>query len=322
MIVASDTCHVVTDSCQCLWSEEMLQQTYDTNNSTCYQTQLNSAVLFYKTKEQQTMLMPEEPTNGMYIIIEYSFGFSLSIIKSVANVPDYFNRAWLTIYMMYIYIQLAGTSKGCDIQPHSSCNGSATIAVSLSTYFVNRTYTILNNTIVDSNFVIRERFGPLITFVARLRTHRNAGSIGRYIKGIANNKQTIDLKTMIGGTMCVEQYIGDAYVLLADHDHDPEVCRKGETLTLKDGTLQKLDAFSNDTFDLQKSKECAQDVNYDATDENGILRNYPYVPSVASLTHVHQEAIENKCLCFNLMIRFEYFSFVLLRFFMYHLITL
>ena len=79
--------------------------------------------------------------------------------------------------------------------------------------------------------------------------------VGRYSKLIANNKQTTistDLETMIDATMCLDKYIGDGYILL--HDHDPHVCQEGETFTFTDGTLQKLEVYCDDTFDLQKRR--------------------------------------------------------------------
>ena len=80
---------------------------------------------------------------------------------------------------------------------------------------------------------------------------------------------------MINATMCLDKYIGDGLLLL--HDHDPDVCQEGETFTFTDGTLQNLQVYCDDMFDLQKWRGCVQDLNCGVTNENGILRNYHYV---------------------------------------------
>ena len=194
--------------------------------------------------QNHQMLIVKEPTNG-------TFRYLIFICIYLDN----------NLYDLYSYT-VDGTSARCDIQPYCAYNDSGTLAASLLdrfnkyitllTYFVNQTYSGLNNSIIDTHFVILERFGELLTFVARLKTHRNVRTVGRYIKGIASDKQTtipIDLKAMIGATMGVEQYIGDTYILLPDHD--PAACQEGKTLTFKDDTVQKLEAYYNDTFDFQ-----------------------------------------------------------------------
>ena len=50
----------------------------------------------------------------------------------------------------------------------------------LSTYFVTQKYHVLNNTNIDTHFQTRERTGQLLTFVPRLRTDSNVGSVARH----------------------------------------------------------------------------------------------------------------------------------------------
>ena len=185
-----------------------------------------------------------------------------------------------------------GTSVGCDSQPYaaySACNGGTTSPQSfldpineyivLSTYFVHQKCSVLNNTNIDTLFVTWERSDQLLKFIPRLRTDCNVGSVGRYIEGIANNiTQTaiaIDSETMIGATIDPKQYI-----LLSDHD--PEVGQKVETLT-KDDTVQKLDAYYNDTLDFRTLKGCVRNLNH-VTVRNSILRSYSYSSPVVTFT--------------------------------------
>ena len=95
---------------------------------------------------------------------------------------------------------------------------------------------------------------------------------------------------MISAIIGLELYTSEACILLPDHDPEIRICQEGETLTHKDDTVQKIDAYYNDTLDFQAWKGGVQDFD-DVTVENSISRNYYYVPPVAN---VHKEAIENK----------------------------
>ena len=69
----------------------------------------------------------------------------------------------------------------------------------------------------------------------------------------------MDSETIIGATIDPKQYTSEAYILLPDHD--PEVCQKVETLT-EDDTVQRLDAYYNDTLDFQTLKAGVQNLNH------------------------------------------------------------
>ena len=189
-------------------------------------------------------------------------------------------------------VPIGGTSACCDIQQYfvyRARNGSTTSVGSLLDPFIEYiSYSLSYNTIVDTHFVTRDTFGRLLTFVARLGAHSNIGSGDGHVntKVFNINEQTaisIDLETIISATIGLGPFTSAEYILL------PEV----KTLSYKDVTVQKLHAYSKDTFDFQIWKGGVKDLNH-TTVENGILRNYPHVPLVAR----------------QLRIVFKYFSFI------------
>ena len=99
---------------------------------------------------------------------------------------------------------------------------------------------------------------------------------------------------MIDATIGHEQYTSKACILLPDHDPEVCICQERETLTHRDDTVQKWNAYYNDTRDFKAWKAGVQHFN-DVTVENNISRTYFCISPVAN---VHKEAIENKYICF------------------------
>lgn len=153
--------------------------------------------------------------------------------------------------------------------------------IQFSDFFISQKYGALNNTVIDTHFDERDRFGRLFTFVARLKTTYN----DQNIVGIGLNEQTaiaIDLETMIGVTLGPEPYTSKAYLIMPDSV--PQVCTRGKPLTFINVTVQELEAYYNDTFDFAIWEGGYDGLRYDVSAVKGKLYyNYNFTTSDADI---------------------------------------
>jgi len=188
-------------------------------------------------------------------------------------------------------VPIGGTSAGCDVQSYwvyAASNGSATSEecllnpfnqyMTFATHLVTQKYNLLNNTVIDTHFVTRARFGRLLAFVARLRTSTDIGSVGYPIRGIGINEQSafaIDLETLKGRLLGPDKDGSEAYIIFPDED--PEICERLHPLTYQNVTVQKLRAFYNDTYDFGKWSGGRSSLLYNVSVVAGVEQQNPYV---------------------------------------------
>ena len=189
----------------------------------------------------------------------------------------------------YRNVPVGGTSAGCDIQSYyvySASNGSVYSDEALenpynkymtfSNFFELQKNNILNNTIMDTHFITRDRFGRLLTFVARMETDSEWGK-GRPIKGIGINEQTaiaIDLDTGIGTLLGPNKYCSEAYIIIPNDP--PSVCKPNTPLTYENVNIVRLQAYYKDTFNFIDWKGGTRDNNYKISANKGRLTVDPY----------------------------------------------
>ena len=182
-------------------------------------------------------------------------------------------------------VPVGGTSAGCDIQSYyiySASNGSVYSDEALenpynkymtfSDYFLEQLQHELLDSIVDTHFVTRDRFGRLFAFVGRLRTDHN----GANIRGIGINEQTaiaIDLETQVG-TLLGPTLQSEAYIILPDHQ--PAVCQPNTPLTFENVTVQKLTAKAGDVFDFKAWTGGRASERYTVSAVRGRMKGDPY----------------------------------------------
>ena len=184
-------------------------------------------------------------------------------------------------------VPVGGTSAGCDIQTYyiySASNGSVYSDEALdnpynkymtfSDYFLTQMDNELFDSIVDTHFVTRDRFGRLFTFVGRLRTDHN----GENIRGIGINEQTaiaIDLTSQVG-VLLGPTITSEAYIILPDHN--PSVCKPNTPLTYQNVTVQKLTAKAGDTFNFKTWTGGRSSQKYTVSAVKGRILGDPYNP--------------------------------------------
>lgn len=146
---------------------------------------------------------------------------------------------------------VGGTSAGLAIQSpfvYDGCSGSATSSQALANPYdrsITFTYgffdwTHMGLTLADTHFVVRDRMGRLMAFLARqIKDGRTDSALG-----VAVNEETsvvVDangLATVLGA--------GPAYFVLADHA--PEVCQAKKPLTYSNYKIWKV--TTGQSFDL------------------------------------------------------------------------
>lgn len=189
-------------------------------------------------------------------------------------------------------VSIGGTSAGAMIQSYyiySASNGSVYSHEALqdpynrymqfSSFFVAQKLNILYNTIIDTHFEQRNRFGRLFAMVARLRTD-HAGS---NVKGIGINEQTaicIDLDTGFGKVVGPNQYESFIFMIVPGVTNNPEICEASTPLTYDNVDIQKLEGYlSQDTFNFASWTGGSPVNNYKISVNNGRLNKVdPYVP--------------------------------------------
>ena len=178
------------------------------------------------------------------------------------------------IQSFYIYTAANGT-----VYSHEALSNPYNSYMQFSEFFVSQKLNILYNTIIDTHFQKRDRFGRLFTFVARLRQDHD----GANIKGIGINEQTaiaIDLNTGIGKVYGPLQYKSAAFMIVPGLTNNPEICQIDTPLTYTDVNIQKLEGYlSQDTFDFITFQGGSAVNNYPISVDNGRLsRIDPYDP--------------------------------------------
>lgn len=147
---------------------------------------------------------------------------------------------------------VGGTSAGLAIQgdfTYDGCTGSAVSSDALANPYhrtISFTYDFFHwpnmaTTLTDDHFVVRDRMGRTLAFLARQIQDGKAASA----LGVAVNEET-SLEVDKNGRATVVG-VGPAYFILADHA--PEVCRSGVPLTFSNYKIWKVPAGG--TFDLR-----------------------------------------------------------------------
>ena len=138
---------------------------------------------------------------------------------------------------------------------------------------IRQKYNLLLNTIIDTHFEERDRFGRLCTFVARLRKDNSNGNV----IGIGVNERTaivIDLSTDIGETVGS----GDAYIILPGNNNMPQACEPNRPLTFTNVNVQKLESRYGDTFNFWTLTGGHPSLYYSVSVNNGQFNKNPYIP--------------------------------------------
>jgi cyanophycinase len=169
---------------------------------------------------------------------------------------------------------VGGTSAGFAIQgdfTYDACRGSATSSEALANpYHRHVTFTYdffhwanLQNTITDQHFVVRDRMGRTLAFLARqIQDGRAASALGFAVNEATSVVVDRDgLATVMGD--------GPAYFILADHA--PEVCQPGVPLTYSNYKIWKVP--TGGTFDLKNRPTTGF---YLRSVTNGVISADPY----------------------------------------------
>jgi cyanophycinase-like exopeptidase len=147
---------------------------------------------------------------------------------------------------------VGGTSAGLAIQgdfTYDGCTGSAVSSDALANPYhrtISFTYDFFHwanmaATLTDDHFVVRDRMGRTLAFLARqIQDGRAASALG-----VAVNEAT-SLEVDKNGRATVVGN-GPAYFILADHA--PQVCQPGQALTYSGFKIWKVPAGG--TFDLR-----------------------------------------------------------------------
>ena len=135
--------------------------------------------------------------------------------------------------------------------------------------------------VADMHFVIRDRLGRLLTFMARLHEDgrvpaagpqplSSTGSVG----GIGVDQKTALLVDPDGSTSIVGS--GTAY-FISLQPNTPRVCVRGEPLSVGVMPTYRLDAKTGGRFDLSRWKGSGG-VSYNITVRNGTITSGGYGP--------------------------------------------
>jgi cyanophycinase len=169
---------------------------------------------------------------------------------------------------------VGGTSAGLAIMGeyvYDSCGGSATSAEALANpYARSMTFTYdfldfpyMNDIVTDQHFVVRDRMGRLMAFLARQIKDGKTSTAW----GLAVNEETSVVVNPDGTASVVG--VGPAYLVLADHA--PEQCVAKKPLTYSNFKLWKFPAGA--TIDLANRPTTGY---YTVSATNGVLSSNPY----------------------------------------------
>jgi cyanophycinase-like exopeptidase len=156
-------------------------------------------------------------------------------------------------------VPLGGTSAGTDVIGqfiYSALHGTISSAQALTNPFDNRLtldqdfvdpslVPFLNNTIVDTHFVTRDRMGRMLTFLARIDTN-GWSAPGNMPRGIGINEQTA-LEITPDGKASVVANAGspDPYAYFLQTPGLPQVCQKNVPLTYDGIAVDRVAAGGN-----------------------------------------------------------------------------
>jgi cyanophycinase len=189
----------------------------------------------------------------------------------------YFKGTKVESAVQYVYAKgggVGGTSAGLAIQgdfDYDGCTGSAVSSDALADPYyhtISFTYDFfhwpnMQDTLTDDHFVVRDRMGRLLSFLARqIQDGKTAAAWG-----VAVNEAT-SLEVDKNGHATV---VGDgpAYLILADHA--PEVCQPKVPLTYSNYKIWKIPAGG--TFDLRNRPSNGY---YLRSVNNGVIDADPY----------------------------------------------
>src|SRR5436305_6677979 len=169
---------------------------------------------------------------------------------------------------------VGGTSAGLAIQgdfTYDGCTGSAVSSDALANPYhrtISFTYDFFHwanmaTTLTDDHFVVRDRMGRTLAFLARqIQDGKTASALG-----VAVNEET-SLEVDKNGRATVVG-VGPAYFVLADHA--PEVCQPGVPLTYSNYKIWKV--LPGGTFDLRNRPSNGY---YLRSVNNGVIDADPY----------------------------------------------
>jgi cyanophycinase len=182
-------------------------------------------------------------------------------------------------------VPLGGTSAGTDVIgqfSYSALHGTITSTQALDNPFDNRLtldqdfidptkVPSLNNTIVDTHFVARDRMGRMLAFLARIDTSEpSSASVPR---GIGINEQTA-LEITPNGMASVVGNAGapSTFAYFLQPPGPPQVCQKNVPLTYDSISVDRVAAggrFNLNTW--QSTGGSAYSTQYEISANNGVL---------------------------------------------------
>jgi cyanophycinase len=173
-------------------------------------------------------------------------------------------------------VPLGGTSAGTDvigqflysaegksITSSEALNNPFDPSVTLDQDFVDpNKVPSLNNTILDTHLVTRDRMGRLITFLARIDT--NGWSANQMPRGIGINEQTaLEITPNGQATVVANASNGQPYVYFLQTPGLPQICQKNVPLTYSPITVDRVAAGGS--FNLNTWQATGGGPNSDVT---------------------------------------------------------
>jgi cyanophycinase-like exopeptidase len=180
---------------------------------------------------------------------------------------------------------LGGTSAGTDVIGqfiYSALHGSITATQALDNPFDNR-LTLdqdlvdptlepsLNNAIVDTHFVTRDRMGRMVAFLAR--TDISEPSSASAPRGIGINEQTA-LEITPNGMASVVGNAGasSTFAYFLQPPGPPQVCQKNVPLTYDSISVERVAAGGSFNLNAwQPTGESSDSAHYEVSADNGVL---------------------------------------------------
>jgi cyanophycinase len=183
-------------------------------------------------------------------------------------------------------VPLGGTSAGTDVIGqfiYSAEHGTIDSAQALSNPFDNRltldqnfldpsVIAFLNNTIIDTHFVTRDRMGRMLTFLARIDTN-GWSAPNNMPRGIGINEQTA-LEITPDGRATVVANAGnpDPYAYFLQTPGLPQVCQKNVPLTYDGIAIDRVAAGGSFNLNVWKPTGANSfSTPYDVSAKSGVL---------------------------------------------------
>jgi cyanophycinase len=182
-------------------------------------------------------------------------------------------------------VPLGGTSAGTDVIGqfvYSALHGTITSAQALDNPFDNRvtldqdfvdpsSVSFLNNTIVDTHFVTRDRMGRMVTFLARIGT--DGWSPNNMPRGIGINEQTaLEITPRGQATIVANPGNPDPFAYFLQTPGLPQVCQKNTPLTYDPISIDRVKAGGSFNLNAwQPTGASSFSTQYDVSAINGML---------------------------------------------------